>query len=34
MVMGLNPNTINWMDIFSQVFVVKIVMFILKDENK
>ena len=32
--MGSNPSTIYWMDIFSHIFVVKIVMFVWKDENK
>ena len=27
-VVGLNPGTVYWMDIFSQIFVVKIVMFV------
>ena len=33
-VVGLNPRTIYWMDIFSHIFVVKIVVFVWKDENK
>ena len=33
--MGLNPDTVYWMDIFSHIFVVKIVMvFFGKTENK
>ena len=31
---GSNPSTVSWMDIFSQLFVLKIVMFASKDENK
>ena len=31
---GLNPGTVSWMDIFSHLFVVKIVMCVWKDENK
>jgi len=27
-VMGLNPSTVYWMDIFSHIFVVKFVMFV------
>ena len=33
-VMGSNPSTGCWMDIFSHIFVVKIVMCVSKDENK
>ena len=34
-VVGLNPGTIYWMNIFSHKFVVKIVkMFVWKDKNK
>ena len=33
-VVSSNPSTVYWMDIFSQIFVVRIVMFVLKDENK
>ena len=29
-----NPSTVYWMDIFSHLFVVTIVMFVWKDENK
>ena len=33
--MGSNPGTVNWMDIFSHIFVVKIVMILFeKTENK
>ena len=28
MIVGLNPNTVYWMDIFSHIFVVKIIMFV------
>ena len=31
-VVGSNPSTINWMDIFSDLLVVKIVLFVWKDE--
>ena len=34
-VVGSNPGTVNWMDIFSHIFVVKIVMILFeKTENK
>ena len=33
-VVGLNPNTIYWMDILSRIFVVNMVMFVCEDENK
>ena len=33
-VVGSNPSTIYWMNILSHLFVVRIVMFVLKDENK
>ena len=33
-VVGSNPTTVYWMDIFSHTFVVKIVMFVRKYENK
>jgi len=33
-VVGSNPSTIYWMDIFSHLFAVKIVMFVEKFENK
>ena len=33
-VVGLNPSTVDWMDIFSHLFVVKFVMFVWKDKNK
>ena len=33
-VVGSNPSTVYWMDIFSHLFVVTIVMFVWKDENK
>ena len=29
-----NPSAIYWMDIFSQIFVVKILIFVWKDKNK
>ena len=32
-VMDSNPSTIFWMDIFSQLYAVKIVMFVWKDEK-
>ena len=32
--MSLNPGIIYWMDIFSHLFVVRIVMFVWKDGNK
>ena len=32
--MGLNPSAFYWMEIFSQIFVVKIVMFVCEDKNK
>ena len=31
---GSNPSAVNYMDIFSHWFVVKIVLFVWKDENK
>ena len=33
-VVSSNPGTIYWMDIFSHLFVVKIVMCVWKDKNK
>ena len=33
-VVGSNPSTIYWIDILSHMFVVRIVIFVLKDENK
>ena len=33
-VVGSNPSTVYWMDIFSHLFVVKVVIFVWKDENK
>ena len=27
-VVGLNPSTVDWMDIFSHIFVVKVVIFV------
>ena len=33
-VVGSNPRTQFWMDIFSHIFVVKNVIFVRKDENK
>ena len=33
-VVGSNLSTVYWMDIFSHLFVVGIVMFVWKDENK
>ena len=33
-VVSLNPGTIYWIDIFSRLFVVKIVICVWKDENK
>ena len=30
-VVGSNPSTVHWMDIFSHLFVVKIVMFVSKE---
>ena len=32
-IVGSNPGTVNWMDFFTKFFV-KLVMFVLKDENK
>ena len=34
LVVGLNPSTVYWMDIFSHLFVIKLVMCLSKDENK
>ena len=33
-VVGSNPSTVYWTDIFSHIFVFKILMFVSKDENK
>ena len=33
-VVGWNPSTAYWMDIFSQIFVAKFVMFVRKGKNK
>ena len=33
-VVGSNPSAVYWIDIFSNLFVVKFVMFVWKDENK
>ena len=33
-VVGSNPSTVYWMDIFSHLFVVQLVMFVWKDKNK
>ena len=32
-VVGSNPCTVYWMDIFSHIFVVKIVLFVCKDNK-
>ena len=32
--MGSNPSMVYWMDIFLQLFVAKIVMFVGEDESK
>ena len=32
--MSLNPGIVYWMDIFSHLFVVKLIMCVSKDENK
>ena len=33
-VVGLNPGTVDWIDIFPILFVVKILMFVRNDKNK